>query len=96
MGFVIRARLQPGQYGQRNESGFSPCHSFLPNSLFDQTLFAACLAHHELASRKTSMRLVPVFLGAGAEKNARQKDDRDDRNNDVRGMKVHGCRLLVF
>ncbi len=47
-----------------------------------------------MASRKKSVRLVPIFLRAGAEKNARQKDDRDDRNNDERGMKVHGANSL--
>jgi hypothetical protein len=40
--FVTRARLQPGQLGQRESVGLQPLpiHS-LPNSLFDQTISAA-------------------------------------------------------
>jgi hypothetical protein len=48
------------------------------------------------SSSVASVRSVPVFLGAGTEENARQKNNRDHRNNNKRGMKVHGADSLLL
>ena len=38
--------------------------------------------------------VVPVFLGAGGEQDAREKDDDDNRHDDKRGSNVHSADSL--